>query len=106
MLDLKRNILIIKRVHAPIALVIGAAGYCGLIHSFQIFVEQSLISRESEVNFPVNWYSMLDEGSDVVVLGNIFYHNYAAQIILSGLLLYVSVIGVVFLTTDKYGFYK
>jgi NADH-quinone oxidoreductase subunit J len=49
-------------------------------------------------NHYLNWYDSLDSYSDIYVFGQIFYTHYVLQILMAGLILYLSTIGVAFLT--------
>jgi hypothetical protein len=51
-----------------------------------------------EHNTYLNWYDSLDVLPDVHVFGQIFYTHYVLQILIAGLILYLAVIAVAFLT--------
>lgn len=103
MLDLKHNILKVNRLH----FLTGAAFVLVSAKFFESQISKMFFSSEyysvPKITYTVkNWYFYLDQTQDILALSSVFYHNYAAQILVVGLLLYVSVVGVVFLTTSKY----
>jgi NADH:ubiquinone oxidoreductase subunit 6 (subunit J) len=49
-------------------------------------------------NVYFNWYDILDSLPDLYVFGQIFYTHYVLQILIAGLILYLAVIAVAFLT--------
>jgi len=104
MLDLKHNILKVNRLHFNTgALFAASSAYyfqkrvCGVFYVPQKFSSEPATSDEY-----MNWTPYLDQSQDISALSAVFYHSYAAQILISGLILYVATIGVVFLTTSKY----
>lgn len=103
MLDLKHNVLNTKKVHLPIGVVPGLISLfymSGPLRSFFLPGQQLPLTSTNQ-NIYVNWKLLVDQNTDIEAFSGIFYQNYAAQIILSGLLLYIAVIGVVFLTSNK-----
>ena len=104
MLDLKHNKLKVTRLHLPTGVLIGSISffYIGNRCAALFFESKKTVFFESDSNIYVNWQVVLEQNSDVTVLGDIFYHNYVAQILMAGILLYTSTIGVVFLTSNKH----
>lgn len=98
MLDIKFKDLQVSRVYFPAGILIGFVVLFEIYGSFsKIFSKDSDFSN-FEHNLYLNWYDSLDSVSDLQVLGQIFYTHYVLQILMSGLILYVAVIGVAFLT--------
>lgn len=102
MLDLKLNTFKEKRVHSPVALVLGLVMFSLTLYSveFTRFFDSKLVEPKLKNDY-INWLSLLENNSDVYVFANFFYTNYPAQIIIAGVLLYISVVGVVFLTSTN-----
>ena len=63
----------------------------------KVFSKYTNVSGQ-EHNVYLNWYDVLDSMPDIYVFGQIFYTHYVLQILIAGLILYLAVIGVAFLT--------
>jgi NADH:ubiquinone oxidoreductase subunit 6 (subunit J) len=66
----------------------------------KVFSKYTNVSNQ-EHNLYLNWYDMLDALPDLYVFGQIFYTHYVLQILIAGLILYLAVIGVAFLTVKS-----
>jgi NADH-quinone oxidoreductase subunit J len=64
------------------------------------FIDSSIISNSFYVNNYQNWYDLIDSTYDVNVYGQILYSYFALQLLISGLILLVVLIGVVSLTNS------
>ena len=64
------------------------------------FMDSSTISESFYVNNYQNWYDLIDSTYDVNVYGQILYSYFALQLLISGLILLVVLIGVVSLTNS------
>jgi NADH-quinone oxidoreductase subunit J len=64
------------------------------------FVDSSKISNSFYVNNYQNWYDLIDSTHDVNVYGQILYSYFALQLLITGLILLVVLIGVVTLTNS------
>ena len=100
MLDIKFNELKNNKIYFPIGFLVGILilfeTYSALI---KIFSKSNPLSiNNNENHFYLNWYDTLDSLPDFFVIGRIFYTHYALHILMAGLILYVAVIGVSFLT--------
>ena len=102
MLDLKHNLLKVNKTHAPTGIVLGLVSFSYIAHYTFAVINNKFSATEANVNPYTNWYAMLDSTTDITVFAEVFYHYYVLQILVAGLLLYVAVIGVVFLTSSKY----
>lgn len=103
MMDLKHNILKVSRLH----FLTGAAFMVVSVQFFWCQISAMFCFSDYSKNVFLlqtnkNWFSYLDQTQDIAAISSVFYHNYAAQILIAGLLLYVAVVGVVFLTTSRY----
>ena len=96
MLDIKHNDLQISRVYFPLGTLIGATLFIEIWSAFS-----KLFSKHVQIddfNSYLNWYDIIDSLIDINVVGQLFYTHYVLQILIAGLILYVAVIGVAFLT--------
>ena len=96
MLNIKYKELQISRAYFPMGVLIG-----GTIFT-EVWVAFSKAFGKNEPleyhNAYLNWYDVVDSQIDIAVIGQVFYTNYVLQILIAGLILYVAVIGVAFLT--------
>jgi len=98
MLDIKYRELQTSRLYLPVGVLVGCTLLLEIFSAFtKVFSNDTNISS-MEHNPYFNWYDNLDFLSDLYVLGQIFYTNYVLQILIAGLILYLAVIGVAFLT--------
>ena len=101
MLDIKYKDLQISKLYFPAGVIIGSVVLFEMYGSFiKVFSTNSNFSY-AEHNTYFNWYDMLDSAIDLQVLGQIFYTHYVLQILMAGLILYIAVIGVAFLTVKS-----
>ena len=98
MLDIKFNDLKISRLYFPAGVFIGSVILIEMYGSFVKVFSKNTNFSNSEHNMYFNWYDALDSANDLYVIGQIFYTHYVLQILMAGLILYVAVIGVAFLT--------
>jgi NADH-quinone oxidoreductase subunit J len=98
MLNIKYRDLQNSRLYFPAGIFIGATLLIQMEVSLsKVFTANTGRSKE-EHNLYFNWYDGLDSLIDTAVLGQIFYTHYVLQLLMAGLILYVAVIGVAFLT--------
>ena len=104
MLDLKHNLISQTKAHFPTGFFIGIFSFLYIKHVIELDFKQPFLTTKIFYQAPyyVNWQNMLDNTTDILSIAMVFYHNYAAQILISGVLLYITVIGVVFLTSSNY----
>ena len=98
MLDIKFKDLQVSRLYFPAGLLIGTVIAIEVYGSYTKIFSQNTNFSIVEHNIHFNWYDSLDSINDLQVLGQIFYTHYVLQILMAGLILYVAVIGVAFLT--------
>lgn len=101
MLDIKYSELQNSKYYFPMGLLIGSVVLFEIHGAFQKMFSKSTAFGQLEHNVYVNWYDNLDSLPDLYVLGQIFYTHYVLQILMAGLILYVAVIGVAFLTVKS-----
>ena len=101
MLDIKYRDLQTSKLYLPVGALVGITLlveiYGALSKVFSSDTNMSMLEHNSYVN----WYDNLDALSDIYVLGQIFYTHYVLQILMAGLILYLAVIGVAFLTVKS-----
>ena len=98
MLDIKYRELQMSRYYFPVGILIGATVLIEVYCAFsKIFSKNTNLSLQ-EHNLYLNWYDALDALPDVYVFGQVFYTQYVLQILIAGLILYLAVIAVAFLT--------
>lgn len=101
MLDIKYRDLQTSRLYLPVGALVGITLLVEIYGALsKVFSSDTNISM-FEHNSYVNWYDNLDALSDIYVLGQIFYTHYVLQILMAGLILYLAVIGVAFLTVKS-----
>lgn len=98
MLDIKYKDLQVSRLYFPAGALIGTVILVEVYGSFSKLFFKNTNFSQSEHNIYSNWFDSLDSISDLQVLGQVFYTHYVLQILIAGLILYVAVIGVAFLT--------
>lgn len=105
MLDIKHRDLQTSRLYFPVGAFVGITLLVEIYGAFSKVISSNTDMSSYEHNSYLNWYDNLDSLSDVYVLGQIFYTHYVLQILMAGLILYLAVIGVAFLTV-KSAFHK
>lgn len=101
MLDIKYRDLQTSRLYLPVGVLVGITLLVEIYGAFsKVFSKDTNVSV-LEHNSYINWYDNLDALSDIYVLGQIFYTHYVLQILMAGLILYLAVIGVAFLTVKS-----
>lgn len=99
MLDIKYKELNINRIYFPIGLFIGVTLFIEIWFAFsRLFGNNPQVFNS---NFYLNWYDTIDAMIDINVLSQFFYTHYVLQILIAGLILYIAVIGVAFLTVKS-----
>lgn len=101
MLDIKYRELQASRLYFPVGLLIGSTILVEVYGAFSKVFSMSTNASNREYNSYLNWYDILDSLPDLYVFGQIFYTHYVLQILIAGLILYLSVIGVAFLTVKS-----
>lgn len=87
-----------SRFYLPVGTIIGLIVLIEVYGAFsKVFSKNTNLSFQ-EHNFYLNWYDSLDALPDVYIFGQIFYTHYVLQILIAGLILYLAVIAVAFLT--------
>lgn len=101
MLDIKHRDLQTSKLYLPVGVFIGITLLAEIYGAFAKVFSKNTNLSVFEHNLYLNWYDTLDALPDVYVLGQIFYTHYVLQILMAGLILYLAVIGVAFLTVKS-----
>jgi NADH-quinone oxidoreductase subunit J len=101
MLDIKYRDLQTSRLYLPVGALVGITLLVEIYGAFSKVFSKNTNMSTLEHNSYINWYDNLDALSDIYVLGQIFYTHYVLQILMAGLILYLAVIGVAFLTVKS-----
>lgn len=98
MLDIKYRELQMSRLYFPAGILIGAVVLFEIYGTFSKIFSKNTNFSFQEHNSYINWYDSLDSLSDLYVFSQIVYTQYVLQILIAGLILYLAVIAVAFLT--------
>lgn len=101
MLDIKYRELQTSKLYFPVGALIGSTVLIEIYGAFSKIFSKHTNVLEQEHNVYLNWYDVLDSLPDLYVFGQIFYTHYVLQILIAGLILYLAVIGVAFLTVKS-----
>lgn len=98
MLDIKYNDLQTNKLYFPVGVLLGSIVLVEVYGAFSKVFSSNTGVDKLEYNSYLNWYDNLDSLPDIYAIGQVFYTHYVLQILMAGLILYVAVIGVAFLT--------
>lgn len=85
----------------PIGLVFSLGLLIPILNTINnTFEDTSFISSSFYFNTYVNWYDLIDSTNDVNVYGQILYSYFVLQFLVTGLILLLVLIGVVYLTNS------
>jgi len=101
MLDIKYRELQTSRLYFPVGVLIGSTVLIEVHGAFSKVFSKNTNVNGYDHNVYLNWYDNLDSLPDLYVFGQIFYTHYVLQILIAGLILYIAVIGVSFLTVKS-----
>ena len=101
MLDIKYRELQTSKLYFPVGILIGSTVLIEVYGSFSKVFSKNTNVNNHEHNIYSNWYDSIDALADFYVFGQFFYTHYVLQILIAGLILYVAVIGVAFLTVKS-----
>nr|YP_010134140.1 NADH dehydrogenase subunit 6 [Tryblionella apiculata]QWM93630.1 NADH dehydrogenase subunit 6 [Tryblionella apiculata] len=101
MLDIKYRELQTSQLYFPVGVLIGLTLFIEIYSAFSKVFSKNTNVSELDHNFYSNWYDNLDSLQEFYVFGQIFYTHYVLQILMAGLILYLAVIGVAFLTVKS-----
>lgn len=101
MLDIKYRELQTSKLYFPVGVLVGLTLFLEIYGAFcKTFSKNTNVSQLEHIIY-MNWYDNLDSLPDLFVFGQHFYTHYVLQILMAGLILYLAVIGVSFLTVKS-----
>ena len=86
--------------YVPVGFVFSFFLLTPLLREIFIDFKKNCDSNHFYLNIYQNWYDLIDSISDVEVCGQIIYSFYVLQFLISGLILLLILVGVVFLTNN------
>lgn len=89
-----------KIKYLPLGILFGLLFIWPVINSITFYFNETSNNTVIYLNSIRNWYDFIDNIKDIEVYGQILYSYYAFQLLISGLLLLVILVGVVFLTNN------
>lgn len=99
MLESKLNNLSKNSIkYFPIGFIFGMFLLIFLFHEISISFDDSYNSNYFYLNIYQNWYDLIDSMSDVQVYGQVLYSYYVFHFLISGFILLLILVGVVYLT--------
>ena len=94
LVDLSKNTM----KYAPVAFIFGLFLLLPLLNEISLNFKE--LCELNFLHFYQNWYDLIDSMSDVEVYGQILYSYYVLQFLISGLILLLVLIGVVYMTNQ------
>lgn len=101
MLDIKYKNFQTSRFYLPLIFFIGIVLVNIILKTIKKTISSNTNVNFYEHNHYYNWYYLVDTLPEILVFGQIFYIHYSFQILVAGLILYLTVISVVFLTSKN-----
>jgi len=92
--NLSRDIVI----YFPFGIFINAIFFMELANLISRSFSDNIYSNSFSFNSYLNWYNKLDSLIDVEVYGHILYTQFVLQLLIVGLILFLALVGVIFLT--------
>ena len=84
--------------YVPVGFVFSFFLLTPLLREISIHFENNYDRNSFYLNTYQNWYDLIDSISDVEVYGQVLYSYYVLQFLISGLILLLTLVGVVYLT--------
>ena len=92
--DLSKN----SMKYVPVGFVFSFFLLIPLLYEISIHFKNTYSSNYFYLNIYQNWYDLIDSTSDIEVYGQVLYSYYVLQFLISGLILLLVIVGVVYLT--------
>ena len=93
--NLSKDILL----YFPFGVFINGIFFLELLNLISKSFNDNTYLKSSSLNSHLNWYNMLDSLIDLEVYGQLLYTQFVLQVLIVGLILFLALVGVVFLTT-------
>jgi NADH-quinone oxidoreductase subunit J len=94
--DFSKNLLI----YFPFGVFINGVFLFELLSIVSASFHENSYSNSFPFNSYLNWYGVLDSLTDLEVYGQLLYTQYVLQILVAGLILFLSLVGVIFLMAE------
>ena len=103
MLESKFNNLSKNKIkYIPIGLVFSVCLFISLTSAFDLNFSSNYFFGYFYLNIYQNWYDLIDCINDIQAYGQVLYSFFVLQFLISGLILLLMLIGVVYLTNNFY----
>jgi len=94
--DFSKNLLI----YFPFGVFINGFFFFELLSIVSGSFHENSYSNSFPFNSYLNWYGVLDSLTDLEVYGQLLFTQYVLQILVAGLILFLALVGVIFLMTE------
>jgi len=84
--------------YLPPGLFIGLSFLFPVVYQLSVYFKRDFKILYSVNNLNINWYNLIDSVADIEIYGQVLYTYYVLQLLVSGLILLVVLIGVVYFT--------
>lgn len=92
--DLSRNVI----KYLPIGMFFGLGFLLVTIYEVNLNFEENPYYDSFFFNYYQNWYDLADSATDVEIYGQVLYSYFVLQLLITGLILLMVLVGVVYLT--------
>ena len=92
--DLSKNFI----KYIPFGLILGSTFLFEIINLISKNFKMNPYKESFLKNEYYNWYNIIDSAIDIEVFGQILYTHYVLQFLVAGLILFLALVGVVYLT--------
>ena len=93
--DFSRDLL----VYFPFGVFINGIFFYEFFQIISKSFSENLYSNSFSFNSYLNWYNVLDSLTDLEIYGQLLYTQYVLQVLVAGLILFLALVGVIFLIT-------
>lgn len=86
-------------VYFPFGIFINSIFFFEFVSVISKSFNESLLYNYFTLNNYLNWYNVLDVLTDLEIYGQLLYTQYVLQVLVAGLVLFLALVGVIFLIT-------
>lgn len=83
----------------PFGVFINGVFFFELVSLVNQTFPKSTLGHEDSFNSYLNWYNALDSVTEIEVYGQLLYTQFVLQVLIVGLILFLALVGVIFLTS-------
>lgn len=87
-------------VYFPFGIFINGIFFFEFFSVISKSFNENSYSNSFTLNSYLNWYSVIDSLSDLEIYGQLLYTQYVLQVLIAGLILFLALVGVIFLITQ------